>query len=558
MKRIAVLLLAVFGLRVPFADARQLRTSDSELTVVSTGPEGEVASLAEAKEIRVVFSESMVSLGRIPTELHPTFFKIEPAVAGTFRWSGPTVLIFTPDPKRPLAYATTYQVTIAAGTTAASGRKLGRAVTFSFTTPTVRLLQTHWYRRGGTIDGRMVVVLRFNQPVRPSDVAASLSAALEPHEWKPPIFTTDEQERLIALDPTALRRFDAKVLATQRVASATTPVQLRLTNDWDKKAFPPSSDLVVFETDTLVVPESWIKLLLDGKLRSAGGTATPGVEQTFTVHAERAFFIDGFYCHAQCDPDRWNPVRMRAAVKVSAFSAAATTQDVTTAPVTVAKSARPSKEGGDARDASEHITLEDAGFAAQPPIRKYELSVRADLHSTDGQALGYPWIGIVETWHRSAFTSFGDGHGVWEKDGGAALPFYSRNFRDVRQWAARIEPTQLMPTLQSLQDHHFDAAPSGEGTSRRLSLTADRVQSHGLDLSKALSSTGTGLVWTAVREGEAIPQARRAMGTSDKPQIRASIVQVTNLGITVKDSPQNTLVFVTRLDNGSAVEGANV
>ena len=38
----------------------------------------------------------------------------------------------------------------------------------------------------------------------------------------------------------------------------------------------------------------------------------------------------------------------------------------------------------------------------------------------------------------------------------------------------------------------------------------------------------------------------------------ASIVQVTNLGITVKDSPLNTLIFVTRLDTGEPVAGADV
>ncbi len=35
-------------------------------------------------------------------------------------------------------------------------------------------------------------------------------------------------------------------------------------------------------------------------------------------------------------------------------------------------------------------------------------------------------------------------------------------------------------------------------------------------------------------------------------------MQVTNLGVTVKDSPQNTLVFVTRLDTGAPVPGADV
>ena len=47
-----------------------------------------------------------------------------------------------------------------------------RAETFRFTTPTVRLLQTNWYRRDGSIGSPMVVLLRFNQPVRAEDVAA--------------------------------------------------------------------------------------------------------------------------------------------------------------------------------------------------------------------------------------------------------------------------------------------------------------------------------------------------------------------------------------------------
>ena len=158
--------------------------------------------------------------------------------------------------------------------------------------------------------------------------------------------------------------------------------------------------------------------------------ANPGKPQTFTIHAERAFFIDGFRCRAECDPDRWNPVQMRRGVKVADFAAAAIVTDVTAAPTEVRKAAQPPKRD-EARDASNRITLEDAGFAAQPPVRTYAVMVRADLRSSDGQTLGYPWAGVVENWHQRAFTSFGDGHGVWEKGGGATLPFYARNFRGV-------------------------------------------------------------------------------------------------------------------------------
>ena len=164
----------------------------------------------------------------------------------------------------------------------------------------------------------------------------------------------------------------------------------------------------------------------------------------------------------------------------------------------------------------------------------------------------------VENWHRSAFTSFGDGHGVWESTGGPVLPFYARNLQDVTQWAQRVDPGQLMPTILNLEANHFTQAPPGEARLRSLPLTVDKIQSHGLDMSGVLQKTGTGIVWAAVEEGKEVPRAHRAYGEAGKPLTRATVVQVTNLGITVKDSPQNTLVFVTRLDNAAPVAGARV
>ena len=71
-----------------------------KLTIVKAGPVGEIASLAEANEIRVVFSEPMVVLGKIPAVVAAPFFHITPAVKGTFRWSGTTTLIFIPPVSR--------------------------------------------------------------------------------------------------------------------------------------------------------------------------------------------------------------------------------------------------------------------------------------------------------------------------------------------------------------------------------------------------------------------------------------------------------------------------
>ena len=105
MKRTELFLfLALVCSCTTLAHAQSLRP-EAGLTIVNAGPQGEVASLAEANEIRIVFSEPMVTLGRIPARLRPAFFKIDPAVPGTFRWSGTTILIFTPDPETPACAA---------------------------------------------------------------------------------------------------------------------------------------------------------------------------------------------------------------------------------------------------------------------------------------------------------------------------------------------------------------------------------------------------------------------------------------------------------------------
>jgi uncharacterized protein YfaS (alpha-2-macroglobulin family) len=553
MSRVSVVCAFVIAvaLFVPLAAAQE-----PSLTIVNTGPQGALDRLEQANEIRIVFSEPMVTLGRIPNPVTAPFVRITPAIAGTLRWSGTTILIFTPDPKRPLPYATSFEVIIDPSATAVSGRRLARPETFRFTTPAVRLLETNWYRRGGTVNGVMVVLLRFNQRVRPADVAAHLSASLQRHDWvAPPALTPEEQDRLMALDPDASRAFAQKVEATRRIAAGGSTVGLRLTTDWDRERFPSSADLVALETTTPVLPESWVRLVLDTALPSPAGPATPREAQTYTIQAEPAFFINDFYCTSQCDGDASNPLISRAQIRAADFAAATRATDITSGEQAVTKpgAARPRPDW--APDASEALTLEDAGFTAQPPDRRYAISVSSSLKSADGQTLGYSWVGIVDNWHARAMTSFGDGHGVWEKDGGPRLPFYARNLRDVTQWAAPITPSNLMSTLLSLQPA-FDSTPADPGVARRLGGVPDRIQSHGLDLSGALNRGGTGLVWAAVREGEMLPRTRR-LGR-DEARTRASIVQVTNLGITVKDSPQNTLVFVTRLDNGAPVAGAQV
>ncbi len=526
------------------------------LTVVNTAPRGEITKLEEANEIRIVFSEPMVTMGQIPAKVAAPFVTISPAIPGAFRWSGTTILIFTPDASRPLPNATRYEVTVGATATAVSGRRLAKPVSFSFTTPTVKLLSTAWYRRGGTAAGRMVAVLRFNQPVRSADIAAALSASLTPHDWTPPSFSPEALQRLKSSNPSSLEQFNAKVDAVRTIASSSAPVQFRPTDDWDRDRFPPVPEQVVFEAVGQVAPESHVTLRLAPTVRSPTGAATPGQRQEYTIEAEPAFFINGFECRTQCDGDARNNIRMRNEVRVADFAASVSAVNLTGGKPVVKPAGRPARDEGDT-DYGEGLGLEDAGFAPQPPNSRYAVTMAPTMKAVDGQTLGYTWLEVVDNWHSRAFTSFGEGQGVWEKDGGAQLPFYARNMTRVTQWAAPVALSELVPLLVRLAKANFKSEPAGAGVDRKLTPTADRVQSHGLDVSSALKPGGTGLLWATIREEESIPRSRRYSGDQDS-RLKSSIVQVTNLGITVKDSPQNTLIFVTRLDNGSPVASAKV
>ena len=177
---------------------------------------------------------------------------------------------------------------------------------------------------------------------------------------------------------------------------------LQPTTDWNQETFPPSPQLVAFEVVTDVDPEAWLQLTLAGTVRSPAGPATPGAPQTYTVETEKAFFIDGFYCTTECDPDSRNAVRFRTRVNVEDFAKATTVVDAASGKPIARPPASPKDKPRDDDEYDEEenaLTLEDAGYQAQPPDRRYTVTISSDLKSADGQVLGYTWAGLVENWH---------------------------------------------------------------------------------------------------------------------------------------------------------------
>jgi uncharacterized protein YfaS (alpha-2-macroglobulin family) len=511
MRRAVFFIVAIFSASVLHA-ANTLR-------VVSAGPSGELASLAEGNEIRVVFSEPMVTLGRIPQPVRAPFFRIDPPLKGTFRWSGTDTLIFTPDP--PLPYATRYEVAIDAAARSVAGNTLAEPYRFSFTTPTVRLLRTNWYRK----PNRAVVIgLRFNQPIDRQAVLPRVNIRTVGHEIEP-------------VPPSDDPAFAAK-LAQAKAAAASNdePVFIFLAPEWTVSILGEGSDLLVVETRPGIPPDTHLRVQVNGS--------------EYRIELEPTLFVRGLGCASGCDPDDYNTLRFRTNnnVQLEAVQTSTTVTDVTDP-----ANEKPIKPTPPTYSfTSSDFSFDTLGYTLQP-ARRYRVDVAPHLTSNDGQILGYRWSGTLENWHRSAFISFGDGQGVWESTGGPTLPFHARNLRSVKQWLAPLELERLMPTLVELRNNGFRTAPKTTPQNRRLNVSADRIQSFGVEIAPAVGADNRGLLWAAMQATEAIPRSHIYDSA-----VRATIVQATNLGISVKDSPQNTLILVTRLDDAQPVPGASV
>jgi hypothetical protein len=455
------------------------RAMQTALTVQSAGPNGEIQQLDDANEIRVIFSEPMVPLGRIPSNPTPSWIHIQPAIKGTYRWSGTTILIFTPDTATPLPYATRYTVTIDAAAVSDGGHALGAPFTFSFTTPTVRMLSARWGRKTDRASDPVQLAVTFNQRVRPEDVVAHLTVRYQAHEWDTPEFSDEERARMAAADPAGLARFDAKVADARRNAARSDAVPVRVATDWDHKRFapigypigasgmPPADGLIVLETTAVPPPGTWLQLTLDANMPSPDGPVRPPQVQRSTAELDPAFFARSFSCRTSCDPSAWNPLMFSVDVATDAFARAVGVRDATDAARDTAV-APTSAVRATTRDRGAAHAIEDAGFDRQPPARTWVYRLDPNLQSSDGQTLGYPWIGMVHNWHESAFASFGDGHGVWEIDGGPQLPFSSRNLSTVTQWLTR-RSTPALRGLRSSQAPRSRTRRSRRRTSTRLS-----------------------------------------------------------------------------------------
>ncbi|PWH13171.1 MAG: hypothetical protein DDG60_10805 [Anaerolineae bacterium] len=135
------------------------------LRVLRYAPEGEVSI---APFLSVTFNQPMIPLGTLSDlAARAVPVTIEPALPGTWRWIGTRTLTFEYDSDQidRLPKATTYRVTIPAGTKSLNGNTLPETVTWTFSTPPPKVVATYPYDQPTPLNPLFFIA--FDQRIEP-------------------------------------------------------------------------------------------------------------------------------------------------------------------------------------------------------------------------------------------------------------------------------------------------------------------------------------------------------------------------------------------------------
>ncbi|MEQ8353432.1 MAG: alpha-2-macroglobulin family protein [Leptospiraceae bacterium] len=135
------------------------------LEVIQASPRGLLETAQLEQEIIVVFNHPMVPLGRVE-EAKRESFRIEPAIKGKIRWYGTRVAAFIPE--EPLKPGSSYKITVPEQK-ALNGKEMAKSYSFSFRTPPLKLHYSYPYS-GNRIRYEEEFKLYFNYPVSIRDI----------------------------------------------------------------------------------------------------------------------------------------------------------------------------------------------------------------------------------------------------------------------------------------------------------------------------------------------------------------------------------------------------
>lgn len=169
-------------------------TNTGPLEVLRYAPEG---SVQIAPDLTVTFSQPMVALTSQEQAATNVPVKLTPQPPGKWRWLGTQTLTFQPEERFPMA--TTYTVTVPAGTRAANGGTLASEKSWSFTTPPLTV-KTSYPAKDSTQPRDSLMFIEFDQRIDPASVLRSIRVTSGNRILNTRLATSDELKQAMARD----------------------------------------------------------------------------------------------------------------------------------------------------------------------------------------------------------------------------------------------------------------------------------------------------------------------------------------------------------------------
>jgi len=236
------------------ASQEQIQTKTNEpLTVIDWGPRGEFSSAVQRPSIYVIFSQPMIALAALGEQSAVSpLVTINPPVKGSFRWYGTSFLSF--EGEEPCQSQQTYTITVAANAKSLSGNSISGDRVFSFVTETLSIKNI--------IPGEEYVKKtgwHFNNNNVPPEAAKSIGMV-----FNYPAQTQEINQYL-------------------EITSGGSPKKFTLKQDDEYKITAEITDVIPFETE--------VKIILKKGAKSRGGSRGTEWDQIFSIFTPSAFNV---------------------------------------------------------------------------------------------------------------------------------------------------------------------------------------------------------------------------------------------------------------------------
>jgi uncharacterized protein YfaS (alpha-2-macroglobulin family) len=478
-----------------------------ELRVLSVTPQGRTSGRKEADSVVVMFDRPMAALEALPEGKGRAVLKFEPSAAGKTRWLGSRTLTFTPDRRFPLA--TEFKVTVPAETRALDGSSLKEDCSWTFQTPAPLLVRHFPQDKQMWLPLDTQVLLVFNQAVERSASGEFITlTAVDAQGKERPVgfrLTLPSRERL--------RKENLDI----------SPEQALLVEP--KERFTPGTSYLVGVRQGLPSGE--------GPLR---------MEKTvgFGFETYRAFQFVGLEESNRLSPSAQLQFRFTNKVGYKSF-----VQHVRFDP------SLPIPEHYSEWDYSNDVLY---FYLPLEPETQYTARIAPDLSDEFGNRLGQEAEVRFSTGSYPPSVSMTTGYGILEAYGDLRYPVSVLNPEALSLQAARLRKDDVIPLLGQPKVFWPDQKYSpGAGfflleQSLPLNVPKNKRQVVPIDL-KALLPDGHGFAFLQLDTNRPKDSWERYLKV---------FLQVTELGISAKFSPDNNIFWVTELRTGLPVTEAEV